>query len=87
MNENGSREKLGYILLSVRCAQIIHQNEESKIKTNWHNILGVRNEFNTCKPKLFLFLIVREKQNKDEYENKFEVRQIRIFWAKFDFIH
>ncbi|XP_058799489.1 centrosomal protein of 120 kDa [Phymastichus coffea] len=64
VNENGSREKLGYILLSVRCAQIIHYNEDSKIKTNWHNVLGLRNEFNNCKPKLLLFLIIKEKEIK-----------------------
>ena len=64
VNDNGSREKLGYILLSVRCAQIIHRGEELKIKTNWHNILGVRNEFNNCKPRLLLYLIIKERESK-----------------------
>ncbi|XP_008207344.1 centrosomal protein of 120 kDa [Nasonia vitripennis] len=63
VNDNGSREKLGYILLSVRCAQIIHRDKESNIKTNWHNILGVRNDFNNCKPQLLLYLIIKEKTN------------------------
>ncbi|XP_014230772.1 centrosomal protein of 120 kDa-like isoform X1 [Trichogramma pretiosum] len=65
INENGSREKLGYILLSVRCAQIIQPNGESNIKTNWHNILGVKNDFNNCKPRLLMYLIIREKENKN----------------------
>ncbi|XP_014217743.2 centrosomal protein of 120 kDa [Copidosoma floridanum] len=64
VHDNGSREKLGYILLSVRCAQIIHQGEDSKIKMNWHTILGVRNEFSNCKPKLMLYLIIRERDAK-----------------------
>lgn len=64
VNDNGSREKLGYILLSVRCAQIIQRDNESNIKTNWHNILGVRNDFNNCKPQLLLYLIIKEKISK-----------------------
>lgn len=74
VNESGSREKLGYILLSVRSAQIIYQGEESKIKTSWHNILGVRNEFNNCKPRLMLYLIIKERDTKT-IEIPLKVRQ------------
>lgn len=68
VNDNGSREKLGYILLGVRCAQLIHRNEESKIKTTWHNVLGVKNDFNNCKPRLLLYLIIKEREAKNTDE-------------------
>lgn len=64
VNENGSKEKIGYTLLGVRCAQIIHPGKEMSIKANWHDILGLKSDFNNCKPKLLLYWIIREKENK-----------------------
>lgn len=64
VNENGSKEKIGYSLLGVRCAQLIYPGKESTIKTNWHDILGLKSDFNNCKPRLLLYWVIREKEDK-----------------------
>lgn len=79
VNDNGSREKLGYTVLSVRSAQLIYQGKEFNIKSNWHDVLGVRNEFNNCRPKLLLYLIIREKPNKTINSAKKVNRNIPLF--------
>ena len=60
VDENGYRDKIGYILLSIRSAQIIQRGKETDIKFNWNTFLGVRGELNACKPKLYLTLFLRE---------------------------
>ncbi|KAJ8686156.1 hypothetical protein QAD02_021950 [Eretmocerus hayati] len=62
VNDNGSREKVGYTLVSVRAAQIVPQDKESSIRTTWHDILGIRNDFSSCRPKLLLYLIIKERK-------------------------
>lgn len=66
LNEKGGREKLGYILLSIRTAQIIHKHEEVEIRFNWHTLSGLKGDLKSSKPELLLSLVIEEFANSEE---------------------
>lgn len=61
IKENGLKEKIGYILLSVRCAQIVPRGKTVNVKMKWYNILGLKNDLKDCKPELLLSLRIEDR--------------------------
>ncbi|XP_012273788.1 centrosomal protein of 120 kDa [Orussus abietinus] len=59
--ENNSKEKIGYILLSLRSAQIITKDKEKNVKVIENKLLGVKNEFKPSKPELLITLTIEER--------------------------
>ncbi|XP_076236826.1 rha [Calliopsis andreniformis] len=78
-----SKEKLGYLLLSLRTAQVIPRNGDAEIKANWHKLLGLRNDLKIHKPELFVSLCVHEQEStlnsKSELKNSEECEQTDQF--------
>lgn len=63
MKSNGSRDKIGYVILAMRSAQILLKNEEQKLKFVWQKMLGLRNDLkgaNKEKPELCIAFTVQE---------------------------
>lgn len=58
---NGTKNKIGYLLLSLRTAQIIPNNKNINEKINWHKLLGCRGDMKYDKPEIFLSLTIRER--------------------------
>ncbi|XP_076394230.1 rha isoform X2 [Megachile rotundata] len=52
------KEKLGYLLLNLRSAQVISKNTDSVVSANWHKLVGSRGHFKMHKPELLLALSV-----------------------------
>lgn len=63
--ENKAKEKIGYVLLSIRSAHIISKHEDLSPKANWHKLLGLRNDLKIQKPELLLTLRVENRKNTD----------------------
>ncbi|XP_017766393.1 PREDICTED: LOW QUALITY PROTEIN: centrosomal protein of 120 kDa [Eufriesea mexicana] len=60
VKSNDSKEKLGYLLLSLRSAQVSTRNNINNVKANWHKLLGLKNEFKIHKPELLLTLSIHD---------------------------
>ncbi|KYM97554.1 hypothetical protein ALC62_11848 [Cyphomyrmex costatus] len=60
-NEEG-REKLGYILLNIRSAQVISKCGDLSPKASWHKLLGLRSDLKIQKPELLLALRVEDRK-------------------------
>ncbi|XP_015109878.1 centrosomal protein of 120 kDa isoform X2 [Diachasma alloeum] len=63
--ENGVKEKIGYLLLSLRSAQIVPRGNESTIKTDWHRLLGLRNDVKGDKPEFSLSLTIEDMDTRE----------------------
>ena len=63
IKENGIKEKIGYLLLSVRSAQMYTKGGESSIKSNWNTLLGLKSDFKTCKPELLISLRIEDQEH------------------------
>nr|XP_033341936.1 centrosomal protein of 120 kDa-like isoform X2 [Megalopta genalis]XP_033341937.1 centrosomal protein of 120 kDa-like isoform X2 [Megalopta genalis]XP_033341938.1 centrosomal protein of 120 kDa-like isoform X2 [Megalopta genalis] len=63
VKSNDSKEKLGYILLSLRSAQVFSKNEDVNVKTNWHKLLGLKSNLKMDKPELFLGLSIHDQDS------------------------
>lgn len=59
---NGIREKIGYVLLPLRSAQIIPNGREQNVKVTWHRLLGVKPELRISGPELLLSLTIEERE-------------------------
>ncbi|XP_076640820.1 rha isoform X2 [Halictus rubicundus] len=60
---NDSKEKLGYILLSLRSAQMFSKNEDIDVRTNWHKLLGLKSNLKADKPELLLGLSIHDQDS------------------------
>ncbi|XP_029165522.1 centrosomal protein of 120 kDa-like isoform X2 [Nylanderia fulva] len=63
--ENKAKERIGYVLLSIRSAHIIFKHGDLSPKANWHKLLGLRNDLKVQKPELLLTLRVENRKNTD----------------------
>lgn len=63
VNDVGSRDKIGYLLLPLRSAQIIPRGKEVEAKVGWHKLLGVKPELRVSGPELLLSLTIEERDN------------------------
>lgn len=61
--ENGDKEKLGYVLLNIRSAQVMCQQRKSDVKASWHKLLGLRSDLKIHKPELLLTLKIEDKKS------------------------
>lgn len=57
-----SKEKLGYLVLSLRSAQVFPKHGDLDIKANWHKLLGLKNDFKIHKPELLLSLSIHDQE-------------------------
>ncbi|XP_015190742.1 PREDICTED: centrosomal protein of 120 kDa isoform X2 [Polistes dominula] len=62
LKDHNNKEKIGYILLSIRSAQIIPNSKELEPKSNWHTLLGLKNNFKAQKPELLLSLCIEDRE-------------------------
>jgi hypothetical protein len=63
--ENETKERLGYVLLSIRSAHIISKLGDLSPKGSWHKLLGLRNDLKTQKLYLLLTLKIEDQKNVD----------------------
>ncbi|XP_070162107.1 centrosomal protein of 120 kDa [Polyergus mexicanus] len=63
--ENKAKERIGYVLLSIRSAHIIFKHGDLSPKANWHKLLGLKNDLKIQKPELLLTLRVENRKNTD----------------------
>ncbi|XP_011693780.1 PREDICTED: centrosomal protein of 120 kDa-like isoform X3 [Wasmannia auropunctata] len=61
--ENEGREKIGYVLLNIRSAQVISKCGDLSPKASWHKILGLRSDLKIQKPELLLVLTVEDRKD------------------------
>lgn len=61
VKSNDSKEKLGYLLLSLRTAHVFSRNRINNVKSNWHKLLGLKSELKIHKPELLLALSVHDQ--------------------------
>lgn len=62
IKNHNNKEKIGYILLSIRSAQIIPKSKEVDAKANWHTLLGLKNDLRAQKPELLLSLSIEDRE-------------------------
>ncbi|KAK9294090.1 hypothetical protein QLX08_011181 [Tetragonisca angustula] len=60
VKSNDNKEKLGYLLLSLRSAQVFTKSNINNVKANWHKLLGLKSELKTHKPELLLALSIHD---------------------------
>lgn len=65
LKENKAKERIGYVLLSIRSAHIIFKHEDLSPKANWHKLLGLRSDLKIQKPELLLILRVENRKSTD----------------------
>ncbi|XP_031839724.1 rha isoform X1 [Nomia melanderi] len=63
VKSNDSKEKLGYLLLSLRSAQVFSKNEDISVKTSWHKLLGLKSNLKMHKPELLLGLSIHDQES------------------------
>ncbi|XP_008554487.1 centrosomal protein of 120 kDa-like [Microplitis demolitor] len=61
--ENGTKDKLGYLLLSLRTAQVVPRGYDGNIKTNWLKLSGLRSDVKADKPEFLLSLTIGERES------------------------
>ncbi|KAG7198473.1 hypothetical protein KM043_005854 [Ampulex compressa] len=61
VKDNASREKVGYLILSLRSAQVIPKSLEISAKANWCKLLGLKGDFKINKPELLLTLTIEDR--------------------------
>ncbi|XP_039291632.1 centrosomal protein of 120 kDa [Nilaparvata lugens] len=55
------REKMGYVVLSLRQAVLIPRDKKNATVESWHKLMGVKPEMKKSEPKLLLTLSLQEK--------------------------
>lgn len=70
IKERDFKEKIGYLLISIRSAQIVTKNRKM-IKSSWNTLLGLKGDLKICKPELMLSLTVEDQ---DRENTQFKVR-------------
>lgn len=78
LKEDKAKERIGYVLLSIRSAHIISKHGDVNPKANWHKLLGLRNDLKVQKPELLLTLRV-ENQKSTNSSSMVEVKYNVIF--------
>lgn len=63
IKDNELKEKVGYLLLSIRSAQIITRNNKSTIKSSWNTLSGLKSDLKICKPEILLSLTVEDEDS------------------------
>lgn len=61
--ENEGRERLGYILLNIRSAQVMSKCGDLSPKASWHKLLGLQSNLKIQKPELLLALRVEDRKD------------------------
>lgn len=61
--ENEGRERIGYVLLNIRSAQVLSKYGDLSPKTNWHKLLGLRSDLKVQRPELLLALRVEDRKD------------------------
>lgn len=61
--EDKAKERIGYVLLSIRSAHTISKHGDLNPKANWHKLLGLRNDLKVQKPELLLTLRVENQKS------------------------
>ncbi|XP_075235719.1 centrosomal protein of 120 kDa-like [Lycorma delicatula] len=54
------RDRIGYILLSLKQAQIIPEGKKINVVESWHKLLGVRSEMKALNPEMLLTLRIED---------------------------
>ncbi|XP_067209516.1 centrosomal protein of 120 kDa isoform X2 [Linepithema humile] len=72
--ENGCKEKIGYIVLSIRSAHMTSKYRDLSPKANWHKLLGLRNDLKIQKPEILLTLRVEDWKNVNS--NLIEIKNV-----------
>ncbi|XP_029056561.1 centrosomal protein of 120 kDa-like isoform X1 [Osmia bicornis bicornis] len=62
IKSNDHKEKLGYLLLNLRAAQVFSKNDTINVKSNWHTLLGLKGELKVHKPELLLALSIHHQE-------------------------
>ncbi|KAK2575418.1 hypothetical protein KPH14_008330 [Odynerus spinipes] len=62
LKDNDNKEKIGYVLLGIRSAQIIPKSKKADAKANWHTLLRLRNDLKAQKPELLLSLSIEDRE-------------------------
>ncbi|XP_015518371.2 centrosomal protein of 120 kDa isoform X1 [Neodiprion lecontei] len=62
VDDSGLREKIGYILLPLRSAQIIPRDKSTNVKVSWHKLLGVKSELRVSVPEILLSLTIEDRE-------------------------
>lgn len=63
LKENGCKEKLGYVVLSIRSAHVTLKYRDLSPKANWYKLLGLRNDLKIQKPEILLTLRIEDWKN------------------------
>ncbi|KAK0095735.1 hypothetical protein PV326_007550 [Microctonus aethiopoides] len=66
LKENGTKDRIGYLLLSMRTAQIIARGNDHNLKTNWHQLSGLRSDVKADKPAFYISFTIEER---DQFVN------------------
>jgi len=61
--ENEGRERIGYVLLNIRSAQVLSKYGNLNPKANWHKLLGLRSDLKIQRPELLLALRVEDRKD------------------------
>lgn len=61
--ENEDRERIGYVLLNIRSAQMLSKYGDLNPKTNWHKLLGLRSDLKMQKPELLIVFRVEDRKD------------------------
>ncbi|XP_012528334.2 LOW QUALITY PROTEIN: centrosomal protein of 120 kDa [Monomorium pharaonis] len=61
--ENEVRERIGYVLLNIRSAQIVSKCPNLSPKANWYKLLGLKSDLKVQKPELLLALRVEDRKD------------------------
>ncbi|CAK9825973.1 Centrosomal protein of 120 kDa [Anthophora retusa] len=62
INSIDIKEKLGYLLLSLRSAQVFNKHGSNTVRANWHKLLGLKSELKVDKPELLLALSIHNQE-------------------------
>ncbi|XP_011868153.1 PREDICTED: centrosomal protein of 120 kDa-like isoform X5 [Vollenhovia emeryi] len=61
--ENEGRERIGYVLLNIRSAQVLSKYGDLSPKASWYKLLGLRSDLKIQKPELLLALRVEDRKD------------------------
>ncbi|KAF3429867.1 hypothetical protein E2986_10034 [Frieseomelitta varia] len=82
VKSNDNKEKLGYLLLSLRSAQVFTKSNIKNVKANWHKLSGLKSELKTHKPELLLALSIHDLDTtvnaQLELKNLEECQQVNV---------
>ncbi|XP_043465045.1 centrosomal protein of 120 kDa-like isoform X2 [Leptopilina heterotoma] len=78
IKERDFKEKIGYLLISIRSAQIVTKNRKTTIKSSWNTLLGLKGDLKVCKPELMLSLTV-EDQDRENAQLKEDLDMNSLF--------